>query len=119
MIKTLDIIITEHARRRWAERYKNRCIYYEYSLAKKPKKAELNGIHKQCPDHTKLVNMGVPINTAYKLTPTGIVFVCTPDNVIVTVFPYANKPCKPMHADNRKMYRKGRRIAYINNKHKW
>lgn len=111
--------MTDHAKKRWAERFSNICPYYEYSLARKPRKSQLSDIHKQCPDHTKLTKMGIHKGTFYKITPHNIVFVCTSEDIIVTVFPYANKASGRGHVKGRTIYRKGQIDRHRHMKHNW
>jgi len=83
--------MTKHARERWKERFSNLNPEYEYSIAKKPKKAELANIKKQCPQHVSIMRRKSLYGLYYKISKSGVVFVISKEGDVITVFPYCNK----------------------------
>lgn len=110
--------MTKHARERWKERFSNLNPEYEYSVAKKPKKAELANIKKQCPQHVSIMRRKSLYGLYYKISKSGVVFVISKEGDVITVFPYCNKGGNTYNP-SEKTYFKGKAVKKSNFKNKW
>lgn len=88
------MIITNHAAQRFAERFPELDIKQEFlnamrsggRVGRKTKAA----IRRQCPDHKHLSGTNFH-GYYYRMSRKGVVFVVTPPQTIVTVFPIVGK----------------------------
>lgn len=103
------MVITDHAKQRWGERFKNLQLDRELSRAKKPKKKELANIKSQCPNHIEIMSNKQCSGLYYLLSPQGVVFVCSDRGTIVTVFPYCNRGgSRPSKFSTKAVYKQGK-----------
>lgn len=110
--------MTNHAKERWNERFKNLTAEHEFSLTRKPTKVEISNISKQCPEHVSIMKNKNTYGLFYRISPKNIVFVCNREGVIITVFPYRLLGDKNMDL-SRKIYRKGKPMYKTNIKNRW
>ena len=74
--------ITDHAKKRWMERFPDLDLLNEWYKSRLAGKKRIRQIKKQCPNHDMNGFKGY-----YYMTTKDIVFVVAPKEIIITVFP--------------------------------
>lgn len=77
------MIVTHHARRKWAERFQGISLEEEWRRAKPCPRKVRAALRKTCPEHKQF--MRATFNGRYLLATDRVVFVVTPPEVVITV----------------------------------
>ena len=79
------MIVTDHARKRWEERFPGRDMVAEFTMSRRPGKATRRKLANQLSDDTRKRTRGG--GRYYLVSKAGAEFVCTPPETIITTFP--------------------------------
>lgn len=80
--------LTNHARKRWQQRFAKLNISEQYSNAGRPNKKLLKQIKATCPGHHHCRKSRTSNGRYFRATKDGIVFVVAPPETIITILDY-------------------------------